>query len=497
MKKLFLEQLYSSIKSIFPITLVVLVLSMLSFNYDIINIVPSFLVGAFLLIIGMTFFNLGVDISMVEIGSKIGTNLTKKKTIPLILMFSFIIGFIVTIAEPDLSVLASQVPTISDDLLINAVGIGVGLFLLIAVFRLLFQLHYSLILALFCIIAFVLAFFTPSEFVPLAFDAGGVTTGPLSVPFIIALGAGLAFKRKGKNKKDDTFGMISFCSIGPVIVVLILGIVFNAKSNYVPYDIPSYSNIGELTNLFISSLPRFLMDVLESFSPIVIFFLAYNFFFLKLDRKELFKIFKGLVYTYIGLTLFLWGINTGFLPIGYMIGKVLSNLELLLVPIAMVIGYFIVISEPAVGVLTEQIEELTNGNIKRKVLNVSLSIAVSLATGLAALHAITGISIIWFLLPGYLIALILSLFVPQVFTAIAFDSGGVASGTMSATFLLPFVVGISEALGRNVLTDAFGLIAIVATTPLVVVQIVGLIYKLKTKKIAYKNALYNEEIIDY
>ena len=497
MKKLFLEQLYSSIKSILPITLIVLVLSVLSFNYDLINIIPSFLIGAFLLIIGMTSFNLGVDISMVEIGSKIGNNLTKKKTITLILMFSFIIGFIVTIAEPDLSVLASQVPTISDDLLINSVGLGVGLFLLIAVFRLLFQFNYSLILAFFCIIAFVLAFFTPSEFVPLAFDAGGVTTGPLSVPFIIALGAGLAFRSRGKNKKENTFGMISFCSIGPVIVVLILGIIFNAKSNYVPYDIPNYSNFGELIKLFIDTLPRFLWDVLESFSPIVIFFLVYNFLFLKLDKKELFKIFKGLIYTYLGLTIFLWGINVGFLPIGYMIGKTMSDYELLLVPIGMIIGYFIVISEPAVGVLTEQIEELTNGNIKRKVLNVSLSIAVSLATGLAVLHAITGISIIWFLLPGYVIALLLSIFVPQVFTAIAFDSGGVASGTMSATFLLPFVVGISESLGRNVLTDAFGLIAIVATTPLVVVQMVGLIYKLKTKKIAYKNAVYNEEIIDY
>lgn len=497
MKKLFFEQLYSSIKSILPITLIILVISIASFNYDLINLIPSFLIAALLLIIGMTFFNLGVDISMVEIGSKIGTNLTKKKTIPLILMFSFIIGFIVTIAEPDLSVLASQVPSISDDLLINAVGLGVGIFLLFAVIRLLFQLHYSLILAIFCIITFVLAFFTPLEFVPLAFDAGGVTTGPLSVPFIIALGAGLAFKRRDKKKKEDTFGIISFCSIGPIIVVLILGIIFNAKSSYVPYNIPSYGTIGELGRLFIDTLPKFLVDVLESFSPIVIFFLVYNFLFLKLDKHLLFKIFKGLIYTYLGLTLFLWGINVGFLPIGYTIGRVLSNHQLILVPIAMVIGYFIVISEPAVGVLTEQIEEITNGNIKRKMLNVALSIAVSLATGLAVVHAITGISIIWFLLPGYLVALILSIFVPQIFTAIAFDSGGVASGTMSATFLLPFVVGISESLGKNVLTDAFGLIAIVATTPLVVVQIVGLIYKLKTKKIAYKNALYNEEIIDY
>ena len=496
MKKLFFEQLYSSIKSILPITLIILGISIVSFNSSLISLIPSFLIGALLLIIGMTFFNLGVDISMVEIGSKIGNNLTKRKTIPLILMFSFIIGFIVTIAEPDLSVLASQVPTISDDLLINMVGLGVGVFLVFAVIRLLFQLNFSVILAIFCVLAFVLAFFSPSEFVPLAFDAGGVTTGPLSVPFIIALGAGLAFRRRDKNKKD-TFGMISFCSLGPVIVVLILGIIFNAKSDYVPYDIPTYSTLGDLFRLFINSLPHFLWDVLECFSPIVIFFLIYNFMYLKLNKKILFKIFKGLIYTYIGLTLFLWGINVGFLPIGYTIGKVLSDYQLLLVPIAMIIGYFIVISEPAVGVLTEQIEELTNGNIKRKVLNISLSIAVSLATGLAVLHAITGISIIWFLLPGYLIALILSIFVPQIFTAIAFDSGGVASGTMSATFLLPFVVGISEALGRNVLTDAFGLIAIVATTPLVVIQVVGLIYKYKTKKIAYQNALYNEEIIDY
>jgi len=497
MKKLFFEQLYQSVKSILPITLIIFVISIGSLNYDLINLIPSFLIGAVLLIVGMTLFNLGVDISMVEIGSKIGSDLTKKKTIPLILMFSFIIGFVVTIAEPDLSVLASQVPSITDDLLINFVGLGVGIFLLFAVFRLLYQLHYSLILAVFCIIAFVLAFYTPSEFVPLAFDAGGVTTGPLSVPFIIALGAGLAFKRRDKKRKEDTFGIISFCSIGPVIVVLILGIIFNAKSSYVPYDIPNYGTLGELIKLFINTLPKFLWDVLESFSPIIIFFLCYNFLFLKLEKKLLIKIFKGLVYTYLGLSLFLWGINVGFLPIGYMIGKVLSEYQIVLVPIAMTIGYFIVISEPAVGVLTEQIEELTNGNIKRKLLNVSLSIAVSLATGLAVVHAITGISIVWFLLPGYLFALILSLFVPQIFTAIAFDSGGVASGTMSATFLLPFVIGISESLGRNVLTDAFGLIAIVATTPLVVIQIVGLIYKLKTKKIAYKNALYNEEIIDY
>lgn len=497
MKKLFLEQLYSSFKSIMPITLIILVISIIFSNATLINLIPSFLIGAFSLILGMTLFNIGVDISMVEIGSNIGNDLTKRKKIPVILLFSFIIGFIVTIAEPDLSVLATQVPTISSDILINSVGLGVGIFLLIAVFRLLFQLNFTVLLAIFCIFTFILAFLSPSEFVPLAFDSGGVTTGPLSVPFIIALGAGLSFKSRDKRKKENTFGMISFCSIGPVIVVLILGIIFNAKSSYTPYNIIEYSSIGQVFMSFIENVPEYLEDVLRSFSPIVLFFLAYDILFIRLNKKELMKIFKGLLYTYIGLSIFLLGVNMGFLPIGYTIGKTLADFKALLIPISIFIGYFVVISEPAVGVLTEQIEEITNGNIKKKTLNVALSIAVALATSLAVIHTISGISILWILLPGYLIALILSIFVPQIFTAIAFDSGGVASGTMTATFLLPFVIGISETLNRNVLTDAFGLIAIVATTPLVVVQVVGLIYKVKSKKIAYKNAVYNEEIIDY
>ena len=497
MKKLFFNELYQSFKSILPITLIILVISIIFSNGEISNLIPSFLIGACLLVIGMTLFNIGVDISMVEIGSNIGNDLTKRKKIPIILLFSFIIGFIVTIAEPDLSVLATQVPTISSDILINSVGLGVGLFLLIAVFRLLFQFNFTVLLAIFCALTFILAFLAPSEFVPLAFDSGGVTTGPLSVPFIIALGAGLAYKRKDKKKKEDTFGMISFCSIGPVIVVLILGIIFNAKSSYTPYTVLEYSSIGQVFMKFIESIPEYLLDVLRSFSPIVLFFLAYDILFLRLKKKELIRIFKGLIYTYIGLSLFLLGVNIGFLPIGYTIGKNLADFKLLLVPISIFIGYFIVISEPAVGVLTEQIEEITNGNIKKKTLNVALSIAVSLATSLAVIHTISGIPILWILLPGYLIALILSIFVPQIFTAIAFDSGGVASGTMAATFLLPFVIGISENLNRNVLTDAFGLIAIVATTPLVVVQIVGLIYKIKSKKIALENAVFYEEIVDY
>lgn len=498
MKKIFLEQFISSIKSIIPITISVLIISAIFRTSSLINLIPAFLIGSILLIIGMTLFSIGADISMIEMGSQVGNHLTKKRNIPLILILSFIIGFIITIAEPDLRVLASQVPSISSDVLINVVGIGVGAFLLVATLRMLFQINYSILLSIFCFTALILSFFTPTEFVPVAFDSGGVTTGPLSVPFIIALGAGLAFKRHDKKKKEDTFGMISFCSIGPIIIVLLLGIIYSAKSSYSLANIPNYKSFYDIILSFIESFPIYFGEVFLSISPIVLFFFAYNILFLHLKRKTIGKIVSGLLFTFVGLSIFFTGVNVGFMPMGYMVGKVLANYQIIVVPISMLFGYFIVTSEPAVGILTEQIEEITKGNIKRSVLNVSLSIAVSIATGLSILRVITGISILWFLIPCYLFALLMMPFVPQVFTAIAFDSGGVASGTMSATFLLPFAIGLAETLGRNVLTNAFGLIAMVATIPLISIQMVGLIYKIKSnKEIKYTDPVYNEEIIDY
>lgn len=496
MKELILTKIKDSIRAILPITIIVLVISLISQNNSLTSLIPSFLIGSVFLVIGMCFFDLGADISMIEIGENIGTHLTSKKNIPFILFMCFIIGFIVTIAEPDLNVLATQVPSISSNVLIYTVGIGVGIFLLVAAFRMLFQIKYSYLLIFLCVISFVIAYFVPSEFVPLAFDSGGVTTGPLSVPLIIALGAGLSAMRNDSKKKEDTFGMISFCSVGPVIIVLILGLIYNTESTYNEILIPDASSIIEIFNMYISEIPVYLKEVLSSLGPIIILFLIYDFIFLKLDIKELKKIFKGLIYTYLGLVIFLTGVNVGFMPMGYMVGRVLANYTYVLIPLGMLLGYFIVSSEPAVAVLTEQIEEITNGNIKKKTMDIALSIGVSIATGLSILRVVTGISIWYFLLPGYAFALLMTFFVPPVFTAIAFDSGGVASGTMTATFLLPFAIGIAEALGRNVLTDAFGLVAIVATIPLITVQLVGLIYNIKTK-FNYADPLYNEEIIDY
>lgn len=496
MKDIILGKLKDSIKSILPITVIVLIINIFLKSNELTVLIPAFLIGSILLILGMCLFDIGSDISMIEIGERIGTHLTSKRNIPFILFISFLIGTIVTIAEPDLSVLATQVPNVSSEVLIYTIGIGVGIFLVVATLRMLFQLKYSYIIMFLCIISFIIAYFVPSEFVPLAFDSGGVTTGPLTVPFIISLGAGLSAMRNDSKKKEDTFGMISFCSVGPVIIVLLLGLIYNAETSYETIELVKNTTFLEVIKNYLVAFPIYFKEVLMALSPILILFGLYNLIFLKIDKKDLFRILKGLLYTYIGLSIFLTGVNVGFLPMGYMVGKVLANYKYLIVPFGMILGYFIVSSEPAVTVLTEQIDEITNGNVNKKIMNMSLSIGVSVAVGLAMIRLLAGLSIWYFLVPGYIIALLLTFFVPPLFTSLAFDSGGVASGTMTATFLLPFAIGIAETLGKNILTDAFGLIAIVATIPLITVQLIGLIYNIKTKAV-YTDPVYNEEIIDY
>ncbi len=497
MNRFTLEKIKDSVKSIAPISILVIIVSVISGNGNLLSLVPSFIMGSFLLMLGMFLFDIGAEVSMIQIGERIGGHLTKKKNVAFVLTIVFLIGFIITIAEPDLNVLVSQVPSISSTVLTYTIGFGVGFFLMLAVIRMLYKMKYSLLLTILCIIAFILAFFVPKEFVPLAFDAGGVTTGPLSVPLIIALGAGLSITKLDKRGNDNTFGLVSLCSIGPIIIVLILGLIYTpevAKNTISNLEI---NGIKDMFLAYFKELPTYLKEVVFSLGPIVIIYLIYNYFYLKMKKKDFKKINTGLVLTYFGLVIFLVGVNVGFMPMGYQLGKYLSNFEYFLIPFAILLGYFVVSSEPAVAVLTSQIEDITNGNIKRKLMNLSLGIGVSFATGLAVLRVMTGLSIWYFLLPGYVVALLLSLYVPPIFTAIAFDSGGVASGTMTATFVLPFVIGIAESLGKNVLVDAFGLVAIVATIPLVTVQLIGLLYKFKTIKLNKMEAIYNAEIIDY
>ena len=475
----FAEKLKEALTAVSPTIGIVLLLS-----FTIAPIPPSILLlllfGAVLLIIGMMFFTLGAELAMTPVGEKIGTRIANSRNLGIVLLLCFLLGFIITISEPDLQVLAEQVPSVPNAVLILAVAVGVGFFLMIAMLSMLFSKTLRSLLILFYFLVFVLAFFVQDDFLAVAFDSGGVTTGPMTVPFIMALGVGFAAVRSDKHAEDDSFGLVSLCSIGPILAVLLLGLLYHPESTgYAGSEIPVIRDSVELWRYFAAGLPKYIEEIAVSLLPIILFFAVFQMISLKMRGRPLKKIVIGMVYTYVGLVLFLTGVNVGFMPAGNYLGAMIAGLSYrwVLIPIGMVIGYFIVKAEPAVYVLKEQVEEITSGAISGEAMGLSLSLGVSVSIGLAMIRVLTGISIFWFILPGYLIALALSFFVPKIFTAIAFDSGGVASGPMTATFLLPFAMGACEAVGGNIVQDAFGVVAMVAMTPLITIQIMGAVYK--------------------
>ena len=477
------EKVYESITSVLPITLIVLFLSI-----SIAPLTPGtltlFLFGAMLLVIGMGFFTLGVDMSMIPMGEGIGVQLSKAIKIVIPLIVCFVLGVMITVAEPDLQVLAQQVPAIPNLTLILTVAVGVGFFLVLAQLRILFKIPLSYILIFFYGLIFVLSVFAPADFIPVSFDSGGVTTGPVTVPFIMALGIGMASVRSDKNSSSDSFGLTAICSIGPVLSVLMLGICYHPEDAvYTPVSIGELASTRDAAMEFARAIPVYIKEVAVALVPIVLLFVVFQCIFRRFHKRQLIRIFSGFVYSYIGLVLFLTGVNVGFMPAGQYIGSAIagSSRAWALLPIGMLIGYFIVKAEPAVQVLTRQVEDVTNGSITQKSLGKSLSIGIAFSVGIAMLRILTGLNIMWFLIPGYLLSLLLTFFVPQIFTGIAFDSGGVASGPMTTTFLLPLAMGACEALGGNVLTDAFGIVAMVAMTPLLTIQMMGLADNIRKK----------------
>lgn len=477
------EKVYESITSVLPITLIVLFLSI-----SIAPLTPGtltlFLFGAMLLVIGMGFFTLGVDMSMIPMGEGIGVQLSKSKKIAIPLLVCFVLGVLITVAEPDLQVLARQVPAIPNLTLIFTVAVGVGFFLVLAQLRILFKIPLSYILIFFYGLIFVLSIFAPVDFIPVSFDSGGVTTGPVTVPFIMALGIGMASVRSDKNSSSDSFGLTAICSIGPVLSVLILGICYHPEDAvYTPVNIGELATTRDAALEFARAIPVYIKEVAVALVPIVLLFVLFQCIFRRFHKRQLIRIFSGFVYSYIGLVLFLTGVNVGFMPAGQYIGSAIagSSRAWALLPIGMLIGYFIVKAEPAVQVLTRQVEDVTNGSITQKSLGKSLSVGIAFSVGIAMLRILTGLNIMWFLIPGYLLSLLLTFFVPQIFTGIAFDSGGVASGPMTTTFLLPLAMGACETLGGNVLTDAFGIVAMVAMTPLLTIQVMGLADNIRKK----------------
>ena len=478
------EKLKEALQAVLPIIGLVLLLS-----FTIAPISPSillcFLIGGILLIAGIVFFTLGAELAMSPMGERVGTAMTQSKKLWVVVALSFLLGFIITISEPDLQVLAQQVPAVPNLTLILAVACGVGVFLVVALLRMLFSIALPPFLVCFYAVIFILAFFVPKEFLSVAFDSGGVTTGPMTVPFIMALGVGISATRSDRHAADDSFGLVALCSIGPILAVMMLGLIYNPDSAaYTPPVIPEIADSKQLWNLFAVELPTYMKEIALSLLPIVLFFAVFQALILKLSGRNLTRILIGLVYTYIGLVLFLTGVNVGFMPAGNYLGQVLSGLShpRVIVPIAMVMGYFIVKAEPAVYVLNKQVEEITDGAIPARAMGTALSAGVAISLGIAMIRVLTGISILWILIPGYTIALVISFFVPKIYTAIAFDSGGVASGPMTAAFLLPLAQGACVALGGNIVTDAFGVVAMVAMTPLITIQVMGLYSKLAEKK---------------
>ena len=471
------EKIKESFRSVLPILLIVL---LLCFTISPIrpDLLLCFLIGALLIVVGMGLFSLGADVSMTPIGNRIGTALTKSRNLSLILAVSFALGFAVSIAEPDLQVLAQTVPHINTTVLLVTVSIGVGFFLSVCMLRIMKGIRLRWLLLFFYGAVFVLAAFAPTDILSIDFDSGGVTTGPMTVPFILALGVGISNIRSDSNAEADSFGLVSLCSIGPILAVLVLGFFFPSQQSSIDIGLPAYEDTGEIAHAYLSALPTYFKEMAVALLPILLIFLIFQIVSLHLPLRELFKILIGILYTYIGLVLFLLGVNVGFSALGAILAAELAVgwTKYLLIPLSMLLGWFIISAEPAVAVLEKQIEEVSAGAIPGKAIKRSLSVAIALAMGLSMLRVLTGISILWFLIPGYFIALALTFFVPDIYTAIAFDSGGVASGPMTATFMLQFMLSVSSTVGGNPLSDAFGVVAMVAMMPLISIQVIGVIY---------------------
>ena len=483
-KQVLLEKLKEAAASVLPISLIVLTICFVLVPVDT-GLMLSFVLATAMLILGMGLFTLGAEMSMSKIGNYMGAKLTKSRRLGLILIVSFLLGVAITVAEPDLQVLAANVPEIDKTVLILTVSVGVGIFLMLCMVRILFGISLRLLLIMFYVLVFLAAFLSDQGILAVAFDSGGVTTGPMTVPFIMALGVGVASIRSDENAKADSFGLVGLCSIGPIASVLLLGAIYKTQPAQAESETAAaITNTVALGRDYLHAFPEYLKEVTLALLPIVVFFLIFQIVSLRLRKLPFLRVMVGILYTYAGLVLFLTGVNVGFSPVGYALGAALTEgwKLWLLIPLAMLMGWFIINAEPAVHILNRQVEDLSAGAISARAMGMSLSIAVSAAGGLAMLRVITGVSIMYFLVPGYFIALALSFFVPRTFTAIAFDSGGVASGPLTATFMLPFAMGACEALGGNVMTDAFGLVALVAMMPLITVQVMGAIYVIKSRR---------------
>jgi hypothetical protein len=505
MNKVLKDKILEAFASVLPITVIVLLATVILAPVPA-GTVLLFICGAALLIIGMGFFTLGADMAMMPIGEGLGATLThalsksgsvtkhpvlrslvRALALAGVLVVVFIIGVVITIAEPDLQVLADQVSAIPRMALVVTVGIGVGLFLVIAVLRTLLGIPLGILLVVLYVITFGAAAFCQPDFLPVAFDAGGVTTGPITVPFILSFGVGVASLRSDKNSQNDSFGLVSLCSVGPILAVLALSILFKPHGGSVDISpIPDVGTSRDVVTIFLHEMPGTFSEIIRALGAILVFFVVFQVITRRFKKHQVGRIAVGFVYTLIGLVVFMTGVDVGFIPVGQLLGQGIgaSAFKWVLVPFAVVVGYFIVAAEPAVHVLNKQVEDISSGAIPQSMMNMGLSVGMAFALAVTMTRILLNIPIMYILSPGYAVALLLTFFVPKIFTGIAFDSGGVCSGPMTSTFLLPFAMGVAKGTGGDIMKDAFGIVAMVAMTPLVVIQLIGVVYGLRTRKAA-------------
>ena len=489
------NKLKESIYSILPIMLIMLFVSIL-LKLSIVTIV-SIIISTFLLVIGICLFTYGADISMIEIGKSMASSLVKTKKPILIALVALIVGIIITIAEPDLKVLADQMTAISSITIIIWVAVGVGLFLALASLRIIYQIDLKFFIIIFYGLIILLMLFVDEIMIPVSFDSGGVTTGPMSVPLIIAMGIGFSNARSRKESKDDSFGLVAMCSIGPILVMLIFSLLFRGDIVYEHSIFKEATDFGVLFSSYIDEIIPVLKQVGLSLLPILCLFIVFNLIAKKIRKNKLKQVITGLIITFFGLSLFFIGVNVGYMKIAYLIGvKMFANYEYLLIPLGIIIGFVIVKAEPAVSVLTSQIEKITQGSVSKKGINSIIAFGVAIAIAISMIRVLTGISIIWFLIIGYIIAIALMFVTPKIFTMIAFDSGGAVSGPMTTSFLLPLIIGVCCQNGGNIMKDAFGLVALVALSPLLTIQTFGLVYTIKSRSVIDINTL-DESVVDY
>ncbi|MBR5126632.1 MAG: DUF1538 domain-containing protein [Oscillospiraceae bacterium] len=472
------EKIKEALVSTLPVTAIVYILALTPiFDLSVTELI-TFTVGAVMLVLGIGMFSLGADLAMTPMGTHVGSGLSRQKKLGLLLGVCFVLGMLITIAEPDLQVLANQVSAVMNGtVLIYAVGIGVGAFLLIAILKIVFQRSLSHILMLFYMLMFALALMLVvsgnEALLPMSFDSGGVTTGPITVPFIMALGVGISNVLGDRRSKENSFGLVSLCSVGPILAVLTLGIF---SRNDLTYTVPDYTVSEDILGAFLYTAGHTCKEVAIALGLIVFFFLICQFLFLKLSRRQLLRIAVGVIFTYFGLVIFLTGVNVGFMPVGYKLGQsIASGSSNFLIIFGLVVGVLTVLAEPAIHVLNSQVEEVTGGLVSKKSMMIGLCVGVGASIALSMIRIVYDFSLVYYVIPGYFLSLALSLFVPPVYTAIAFDSGGVASGPMTSGFILPFAVGACVSLqgSEAVLRDGFGVVALVAMTPLITIQLLG------------------------